>query len=219
MEAPDRQSLRGVGFVPGVAIFALVLLLSSGGAVWLAQLPSVIESETNSVLAQLAVVVGGLVATISLVAWAAPGFLRGSLLDGVRVSRLFVWCPLSIGAGALFGYLGVNLGGAESSLGLSEGSGRLAWFAAVSMNLVLTPIFEELLFRGVLFSALRQRLSFLLAALLSALVFGVVHLASPAEGATLVGAALWFAFVFESTESLLPCVIGHATMNWVYGLV
>ena len=58
MEVPNRRILSEMGFAPGLAIFAVVFALSLAGAVWLAQLPRVIESETNSLFAQLAVVVG-----------------------------------------------------------------------------------------------------------------------------------------------------------------
>lgn len=79
--------------------------LTSGGAVWLAQLPTVVESEANSVRAQWTLIFGGVVATIALVGAVAPGFVSKALLGRLRESRTFAWCLLSIGDGPFFGYL------------------------------------------------------------------------------------------------------------------
>lgn len=213
------QVTRRLALAPGIAIFAAVLVASSGTAVWLAQLPSVLASKEVSSLAQFAVVAVSLVATVLLVTWVAPGFATSAFLTPrVGKSQLFAWCVLSIVAGGGCGYLGLSLGSGMSSLRWPQMGRGFWWLVSVGMNIVLTPAFEEMLFRGVLFSALRERLSFFLAALLSALAFGVVHFAPPAEGAAFVGAALWFAYAFEVTRSLLPCVIGHAAMNCMYGL-
>ena len=212
----------GIGFRSGIVTFAVALALSSGIAVWVAQLPRVVASEETSSLAQFAVVLVSIILTISLVAHTAPGFVSSTLdectMPRIGRSRLLAWSVLSVIAGGGFGYLGMSLGGGHSSPGLSEATGGLGWLAAIGMNLFLTPFFEELLFRGVLFSALRERLSFFLASLLSAVAFGLVHLAPTAESIVLIGAALWFSFSFESSKSLLPCVIGHAAMNCMYGL-
>ncbi len=91
----------------------------------------------------------------------------------------------------------------------------LAFVAAV----VLAPIAEELLFRGLLFRALLQRRSVHVAALVSSLVFAVVHIdvavSQPIAlvGLTLVGVAL--AYAYERTGSLLVPIVGHAAFNGI----
>ena len=91
----------------------------------------------------------------------------------------------------------------------------LAFIAAV----VLAPIAEELLFRGLLFTALLRRRSVHVAALVSSIVFAVVHVEVAASqplaliGLTFVGVVL--AIAHERTGSLLVPVVIHATHNAV----
>jgi membrane protease YdiL (CAAX protease family) len=94
-------------------------------------------------------------------------------------------------------------------------STALAFVAAV----VLAPVAEELLFRGLLFRALLQRRSVHVAALVSAVVFALVHVdvavSQPLAlvGLTLVGVVL--AHAYERTGSLLVPIAGHAAFNGI----
>ena len=91
----------------------------------------------------------------------------------------------------------------------------LAFVAAV----VLAPLAEELLFRGLLFRALLQRYRVNVAAIVSALVFAVVHVdvavSQPLAlvGLTLVGVVL--AHAYQRTGSLLVPIAGHAAFNGI----
>jgi uncharacterized protein len=91
----------------------------------------------------------------------------------------------------------------------------LAFIAAV----VLAPIAEELLFRGLLFTALLRRRSVHVAALVSSVVFAVVHVdvavSQPLAlvGLTLVGIVL--AYAYHRTGSLLVAIVGHAAFNGI----
>lgn len=89
----------------------------------------------------------------------------------------------------------------------------------VAAAVVMAPLAEELLFRGLLHRALRRRLAIAPATLLSSILFAVVHLdvatSQPLAlaGLTLVGAVL--AVAAERTGGLLVPVIIHATYNAV----
>jgi membrane protease YdiL (CAAX protease family) len=91
----------------------------------------------------------------------------------------------------------------------------LAFIAAV----VLAPVAEELLFRGLLFRALLRRRSLHVAALVSASVFALVHVdvavSQPLAlvGLTLVGMVL--AYAYQRTGSLLVPIAGHAAFNGI----
>jgi membrane protease YdiL (CAAX protease family) len=77
----------------------------------------------------------------------------------------------------------------------------------------LAPGFgEELLFRGYIHTRLRQRWPRLLAAAVSALLFGIIHL-DLVQGTFAVALGLWLAEVADRTGSIWPCVIGHAVNN------
>lgn len=93
----------------------------------------------------------------------------------------------------------------------------------VAAAVVMAPLVEELLFRGLLHRALRRRLTIAPATLLSSALFAVVHLdvatSQPLAlaGLTLVGAVL--AVAAERTGGLLVPVVIHATYNAVTILV
>lgn len=76
-------------------------------------------------------------------------------------------------------------------------------------------IFEELVFRGVLFLALRRKCGFILAALISSLAFAGIHFQYGWVGLLSVGL---FGFIqawsVERTQSLLPAILAHITTNF-----
>ncbi|MBH0203482.1 MAG: CPBP family intramembrane metalloprotease [Nitrospira sp.] len=78
---------------------------------------------------------------------------------------------------------------------------------------IFAPIFEELVFRGLLFAMLRRRFAFLPAALISTSLFALAH------GYSLIGfiSVLWsgflWAWIYERTGSLIPGMVAHAMNN------
>ncbi len=78
--------------------------------------------------------------------------------------------------------------------------------------IILLPFVEELIFRRLFFSALRQQTSLLKATLISSLIFALVHL-DPARlvPAFIVGVAL--ALIYERTRSLIVCTAVHGCTN------
>lgn len=89
---------------------------------------------------------------------------------------------------------------------------------------IVAPVTEEILFRGVLFASLRRHIGVHLAALLSGLLFAVVHIEVLASqpfglgGLTLAGVLL--AYAFHYTKSLRVAIVMHAVYNGVaFGLM
>lgn len=81
-------------------------------------------------------------------------------------------------------------------------------FLAIS---VLTPVAEELLFRGLLFGALRQRFPFIPAAVAAAILFTLPHEPQAYPGVFLLGFGL--ALAYERTRTLWAPIVTHATIN------
>jgi membrane protease YdiL (CAAX protease family) len=91
-------------------------------------------------------------------------------------------------------------------------------FAAVTAALlivVVAPICEEIYFRGFFFAGMRSRLPFLPAALISAVLFGAVHLsdANLIAGLQLGVLGLVLATVYERTGSLWSNIAIHMFNN------
>jgi membrane protease YdiL (CAAX protease family) len=79
---------------------------------------------------------------------------------------------------------------------------------------VLAPVCEEILFRGLLFQGLRRRFPFWPAALLSSALFAVAHVDVLRMPGTFVGGLLLAAIV-ERRRSLLSSIAAHVVVNGV----
>jgi membrane protease YdiL (CAAX protease family) len=83
---------------------------------------------------------------------------------------------------------------------------------------VVVPIAEELLYRGMLFQALRMRLGRWPAIGLSGLVFGLLHAQGTLEGTLLLLAAfypfgMWLAWLFDRRGTLVTSIVCHMAYN------
>jgi membrane protease YdiL (CAAX protease family)/uncharacterized RDD family membrane protein YckC len=132
--------------------------------------------------------------------------------------------PIGLAAAAYLGYIVIAV--AYSSFvhpqqedvtrDLGFGHGVLGALAAGILIVVAAPVSEEIFFRGFIFGGLRRRLSFPLAAVISALIFGVFHYTGPGTiGVVPQLAFLGFAlaWVYEETGSIYPTVAIHAINN------
>jgi membrane protease YdiL (CAAX protease family) len=80
------------------------------------------------------------------------------------------------------------------------------------------PLFEEIAFRGLVYTSLRVRFGPWFSAVVSAALFTLLHVYSPLGMVVLFTGAVVSALVYERTRSLLPSIIAHAVHNlWVVG--
>ena len=98
-------------------------------------------------------------------------------------------------------------------LGSNEGTSLLMLSAALTC--VVAPICEEFLFRGYIFTALRNWRGTLPAAVITGLVFGGVHAGSAPALDLVPLAALGFGLclLYRYTGSLYPCIVAHSLNN------
>jgi membrane protease YdiL (CAAX protease family) len=89
----------------------------------------------------------------------------------------------------------------------------LASFAIDFVTVALTAgVCEEIMFRGVVFTALVQRLPLVWAAVLSGLLFAAAH-GDPWSLVSLWAVGVGLGYLFYSTRSLWPNMIAHTTFN------
>jgi uncharacterized protein len=208
----------------GLQLLAVLLLARSG-----LMDPNVLDPESGGagllgvvVASQLAglVVVVLFLRVRSIPLWPLVGVVRPlgrHLRIGVGLGLL------AIVASTLIVSLLVALSGSEATPeqvltgGLMETPLQLT--LAVIAAVVLAPLAEELLFRGLLHRGLRRRLRIVPATALSSVLFAVVHvdvaLSQPLAlvGLTLVGVVL--AIAYERTGSLVVPIVIHAVHNAV----
>jgi membrane protease YdiL (CAAX protease family) len=77
---------------------------------------------------------------------------------------------------------------------------------------VVAPLTEELLFRGLILRGLLQRYGTVPAVLLSAFLFALVHV-NPYQFASAITMGVFLAWLFVRTRSLWPSIIAHALFN------
>ena len=86
-------------------------------------------------------------------------------------------------------------------------------WADVLILCIIAPVFEELLFRGVMFRRLRDYVSFLPAALCSAAIFGLVHF-DIVTGISAFVIGVIMAWLYEYTGSIFSSMLFHFGFNF-----
>jgi membrane protease YdiL (CAAX protease family) len=99
------------------------------------------------------------------------------------------------------------------TLGSNEGTSLLVLSAALTC--VVAPVCEEFLFRGYIFTALRNWQGTLPAALITGLLFGGVHYGSAPtlDLVPLAGLGFGLCLLYRYSGSLYPCMIAHSLNN------
>lgn len=134
----------------------------------------------------------------------------------------------SFGNAILWGFFGFLLalggqmlaGSIESAFGITPGSENtemLSDIAKVSPIIIFSivlfaPLLEEIIFRRVLFGGLYQKTNFIIAALLSAVIFAAVH-GELQHLLIYTAPALVFSYIYFRTKRLITPIIAHLLMN------
>lgn len=86
---------------------------------------------------------------------------------------------------------------------------------------ILAPVFEELIFRGILFSTLRKKFNFFPSMMASGLIFALAHGYGMVAFLTVLWSGWLWAWAYERTGSVIPGIVAHAINNGlvVYALV
>ena len=229
---PWRLGAGLATLVRGGAVSALALVAMLAGSQWLVTRP-VLAEALDAPIIYLPVV---------LLAWRmllAPAGVAFTEVFGLR-PRAGGWRPIVftaltlVGAGVVID-AGLSVASGwlvfDSALSLSTGwlqldshwtewfDSDLAWgprtavAVTVLATVVLAPVFEEVIFRGLLYGSLRARLGMWPALVLSALVFALAHGYGVAGFASVfLSGGLW-AWSYERTRSLLPAIAAHMANN------
>lgn len=99
--------------------------------------------------------------------------------------------------------------------GLARSPNRFDVLAMLILSTLINPLGEELCFRGLLYNALRRRVNWILAAVLQAIAFGVLHPFDVVNATGVAVIGLILALVYEWRKTLLAPVFLHTLQNVV----
>jgi CAAX protease family protein len=129
-------------------------------------------------------------------------------------SSAVAWMGVSIAAYLAFAAGYVVLVGEPEQEDIAEAFGSLPF--QILLIAFAAPVSEEVFFRGMLFGGLRRRMPRLLAAGLSALVFGGLHAFTGISAVPpLIAFGFILALLYEKTGSIVPGILLHALNNSV----
>ncbi|MFH5836389.1 type II CAAX prenyl endopeptidase Rce1 family protein [Proteiniclasticum sp. C24MP] len=130
-------------------------------------------------------------------------FLVGGLVTFLYVLALQQWLP---------GLYESYMEAAEQMQGVSLYSDPLELVLMFISVVILAPIVEEIVFRGIFFNLLNKKRSTLTAMIVSSLVFGFLH-AETMVPTAVIGFVL--CFIYHRTGSLLLVMAGHMVNNLI----
>lgn len=108
-------------------------------------------------------------------------------------------------------WLYANLGSASFDRQV-QSKGEVSIALVLLVTVVLAPMAEEMLMRGIAYTQLRKHLPPFLAAIVTAVLFSVLHV-NLVQLAVALPLGLLLAAVYEHTGRLLPVVLMHAVFN------
>lgn len=87
-----------------------------------------------------------------------------------------------------------------------------SFWLTFALTVVVAPIVEELIFRGVLFPAIKRRYGLIFGVVVSSLIFTLVHV-NPIQMISVLPLGIYLAVMYQRTGSIYPGMILHATWN------
>lgn len=91
-------------------------------------------------------------------------------------------------------------------------TGQTSFWGSLMAMVVVAPLTEELLFRGLILRGFLSRYTVVKSVLVSSLLFAAMH-ANPWQFISAMTLGCLFAWWFLRTGSLVPCIIGHMLNN------
>jgi len=173
-------------------------------------------SSAAMAVAQLAGGLGFLLVPFAIATQRGATVWEAAMRLGIRSFRpsALKWMAAAVGAYLLFSIAYVAVFGAPHQEDIADELGAVP--VQVLLIAVAAPISEEVCFRGMLFGGLRERLPGVAAALVSAAIFGGLHvLTGPGAVPPLIFFGFVLALLYERTGSIVPGIILHMLNNSV----
>lgn len=151
------------------------------------------------------------------------GFLLGvlwrhNILSSFSWAVQKTWIALSVGIALAYLsleslYLSLVDPPKQQFLSMSAEASQLSLMGLSCFVVVIAPLIEEILFRGMLYRLLLKRSTRRQAILMSGLVFGLVHIEVPALIPLLVGLGWILGWLRQQSDSMVPPLVLHMVNN------
>ncbi|EJO5348440.1 CPBP family intramembrane metalloprotease [Clostridium botulinum] len=99
----------------------------------------------------------------------------------------------------------------------SISQGATSILGLVSMILII-PMFEEILFRGLIFNELKKNINIILAVIIQALIFALAH-GNMLQGIYTLILGIIIAIVYIKTNSIITCMLFHISYNLLGSII
>lgn len=221
VERPPQRGFPYSNWGPGVAVLGVFAAIVAGLMLGIpgSFFPTDEDGDLStggSIVVQVGVALGFLLVPMAIVASRGAKGL-GEILSRLGVRRFAAgtalkWMAASVGAYFVFAALYSVLITPPEQEDIAEAFGPLP--VQILLIVVAAPLSEELLFRGYLFSGLREKLSRWPAALIAGAVFGSLHaLTGISAVPQLILFGVILCLLFEKTGSIVPGIILHVLNN------
>ena len=228
----------GVAFLVWLASVALIIIIPTiAVGIYIAannfditnreQLAEILKTDINATVLQILAIIPAHILTLVL-AWAVvTRFNKFSFRQtlGWKFNNFKVWHIILIIfvifalAGGLTSYFGEQ----DNELLRLLRSSRTAVILIAILATFTAPIVEEVIYRGILYSALQRTVGVWLAVFLVTMLFAVVHVPQYAADYVSISMICLLSLVLTLvrvwTNNLLPCIILHFVFNGIQSLM
>ena len=214
--------LMAIAFVIGIALFGGLLVSAivigigalAGGHLNLKSPTIVLVSS----FAQDAGLIGGSMLAVKVAAGRVRmgdfGFRRVSRPKQAAALVVAVWITFLVFTAVWTKLLHTsNHQSLTKDLGTDQSA--LLWVGSLVLIAVVAPLAEEFFFRGLLLTVIWRRAGFVVGAVVSSSLFGLLHAGSSSTGllVPLAVLGLFLCLLRRRTDSIVPCVFAHAFNN------
>ena len=222
-EEPQKTWPPRIWSLTSVILVAVVFI---GIYIFMSVVVALLMADAGSLsfgLSVLSIVAGIIAAVLAVLTGKAIGHFSWQEFGFRRTEKRWYWLALLIAPGlvvlrllvaglllALFPDLGE---GVEDLTGILLGDyNTLQMLLMAFLAACVAPISEEMFFRGYVYGALRMKLPVWASILIGSAIFAGIHLL-PLQMVTAFVIALVLAWLYESSKSLVFCIILHVTNN------
>lgn len=164
--------------------------------------------------------VAGLVVILSIM---KPYMKMASTRDAAKPGGIVLWAIAGVFMAYIAQYIAVII---ETLLGISQGSENTQTIIDITraaplfmiIPALVAPIVEEIIFRKIIFGTLYKKVNFFIAAIISALIFGIIH-GEPAHILIYSSMGFVFAYLYVKTKRIIVPIIVHMTLNSISVIV